>query len=411
MATVIALDVSKGASYYVVYQGEHCLNEGEITHTQEGFQKLKESITQLDEIPEVVFEATGVYSGPVATFCKRNHLTYYELNPLQAKGQLEKETLRSWKTDKHDAHKLAQTHWNNTRIQTTPASLRYKELRDLSRFYQEVTEEISRINMHLHNTIQLTFPELELFLTNRLTPYALTLIQLYPHPEMVLVHSKTTIKNRVMQSTPKKISENRAKNKAGDIRMYAQNSYPAVPVADIHVQKTQYYAGLLQELLSQKEELTKQMIDTAKKLDEFKLFDSFPGIGELSAAQLIGELGDLRRFSTSKKANAYLGIDIRRYQSGKYFGQDHINKRGNPKGRKILFFIVRNMIRAQHAAPNHIVDYYYYLKKQPVPKKDKVAIVACMNKLLKCLHAMVSNGTLYDYSYHTVSRTINLSEV
>ncbi len=33
------------------------------------------------------------------------------------------------------------------------------------------------------------------------------------------------------------------------------------------------------------------------------------------------------------------------------------------------------MIRQQKAAPNHIVDYYYKLKKQPIPKKDKVATV------------------------------------
>lgn len=135
------------------------------------------------------------------------------------------------------------------------------------------------------------------------------------------------------------------------------------------------------------------------QLGEFKVITSFPGIGELSAAQLLGEIGDIRRFRDSKKINAYVGIDIRRYQSGQYTGQDHINKRGNPKGRKILFFIVRNMIKTQHSAPNHIVDYYYKLKRQPVPKKDKVAVVACMNKLLKCLHSMIFNGVLYDYSY------------
>lgn len=180
---------------------------------------------------------------------------------------------------------------------------------------------------------------------------------------------------------------------------YAEDSYPAVTETDIHVQKTRYYAERLQELLIQKEKLSKKMIEITAQLPESKVISSFPGIGELSTAQLLGELGDLRRFSNNKKVNAYLGIDIRRYQSGKYFGQDHINKRGNPKGRKILFYIVRNMIRAQHAAPNHIVDYYYKLKKQPIPKKDKVATVACMNKLLKCLHAMVRNGTMYDYSY------------
>lgn len=61
------------------------------------------------------------------------------------------------------------------------------------------------------------------------------------------------------------------------------------------------------------------------------------------------------------------------------------------------------MIRQQKSAPNHIVDNYYKLKKQPVSKKDKVATVACMNKLLKCMHSMVRNHTKYDYAY-TVSK-------
>lgn len=107
----------------------------------------------------------------------------------------------------------------------------------------------------------------------------------------------------------------------------------------------------------------------------------------------------MRRFETSNQLNAFVGIDIRRYHSGNYVGKDHINKRGNPKGRKVLFFSIRNMIHQQKAAPNHIVDYYYKLKKQPVPKKDKVAVVACMNKLLKCMHSMVRNYTKYDYAY------------
>jgi transposase len=193
-----------------------------------------------------------------------------------------------------------------------------------------------------------------------------------------------------MNATAKKISDNRARNKAEELIAYAKDSYPAVSETAIPVAKTRYYAEQLQVLLNQKEILAKQMIESAKRLEEFSMIASFPGIGEL---------GDLRRFSDSRKANAYIGIDIRRYQFGKYLAQDHINKRGNPKGRKILFFIIKNMIRAQHSAPNHVVDYYYKLKKQPLPKKEKVAIVACMNKLLKCLHAMVRNGTRYDYSY------------
>lgn len=196
-----------------------------------------------------------------------------------------------------------------------------------------------------------------------------------------------------MKTTPKKTSENYAKEKANQVIEYAQESYPAVSANSIQTQKVQYNSRKLLSLLGEKENISSQMIMESKNLPEFDLMVSLPGIGEI---------GDLSRFSNHKKANAFIGIDIRRYQSGKYAGQDRINKRGNPNGRKILYIIVRNMIHQQKHAPNHIVDYYYKLKKQPNPKKDKVVIVACMNKLLKCIYSMVKNNKKYDYSY-TVS--------
>lgn len=206
----------------------------------------------------------------------------------------------------------------------------------------------------------------------------------------------------MIKSTSKRISENNAKEKASQIKDYAKNSYPAVSADSIQAQKVQYYARQLLHLLETKEQISNQMIEKAKNLKEFELLKSLPRVGAISAALFIGEIGDLSRFSKHKKVNAFIGIDIRRYQSGKYAGQDRINKRGNPKGRKILYLIIQNMIRQQKAAPNHIVDYYYKLKKQPTSKLDKVAIVACMNKLLKCIYSMVRNNTKYDYS-HTVS--------
>lgn len=183
----------------------------------------------------------------------------------------------------------------------------------------------------------------------------------------------------------------------------ASNSYPATTKTSIQVQKVQYYVQKLKELIQSKETLSKELIEQTKPLSEFVLYQSVPGIGEVSAALLIGEIGDIRRFENPKKLNAFVGIDTRRYQSRKYLAQVHINKRGNPKARKILYFTVKNMIRQQAAASNHIVDYYYKLKTQPIPKKDKVATVAYINKLLKCLYSKIENKTKYDYAY-TISK-------
>lgn len=57
------------------------------------------------------------------------------------------------------------------------------------------------------------------------------------------------------------------------------------------------------------------------------------------------------------------------------------------------------MIKQQRWRPNHIVDYYYKLKEPPYSKKHKVATVACINKLIKCLYAMALKGTVYNYQH------------
>ena len=139
------------------------------------------------------------------------------------------------------------------------------------------------------------------------------------------------------------------------------------------------------------------MINLGEQLPELEIISSMPGIGKMTAAQLIGEVGDFTRFDNANQLNAYFGIDLIRYQSGNYIRGDHINKRGNPIARGILFLAVRNMLKQQASAPNHIVDYYYRLKKQPVPKRDKVAVVACMNKTLKCLYSLIKNKHNYIY--------------
>ncbi len=97
MGLVIALDVSMGKSFKVVYDGQTRLSEEEILHNKEGFQALLNEIQHLSEEPILVFESTGIYSQPVETFCQKNQLRYCVLNPLEAKKQLESGTLRNWK--------------------------------------------------------------------------------------------------------------------------------------------------------------------------------------------------------------------------------------------------------------------------------------------------------------------------
>ena len=134
------------------------------------------------------------------------------------------------------------------------------------------------------------------------------------------------------------------------------------------------------------------MVDLSKDRTDFQVLKSFPGIGAPTAVRIIAELGDIRRFKNHKQVNAYAGIDIQRYQSGKLQYQDRINKRGNRRLRKILFFMIMTMISQRKKSQNQIVDYYDQLKKQPQSKHHKVAVIACVNKFLKVAFHLIQHG-------------------
>ncbi|MFE6707655.1 IS110 family transposase [Bacillus thuringiensis] len=399
MKHVIAFDVSMGKSYMVIYNAQkRCVFESEIKHSKPDFKKLQEKIHKLTdetgESPKIVFEATGIYSRQLERFMQNNQYTYCLLNPLEAKIQCD--SLWIHKTDRSDAHRLALTHFTVTRRVSTETDNLFYQLKSLSRLYSELDDELSIIRGRMHKVIQLTFPELERIFTSK-SDLFLNFVQLFPHPDCVLGLSKTIIKNRIRANTNKKISNITAEKKAIQILEIAKICYPAVSQNDVLCDQLKLYARRYQELLHQKESCISKMVYVAKQRAEYDIIRSLPGIGPNTAVRLMAEIGDITRFNNNKQLNAFAGIDIRRFQSGKTFFKDKINKRGNKHLRKLLFLIIQNMIKQRRYGQNHIVEYYDKLKTQPYNKCHKVASIACVKKLLKLLFYLITHNMHYDY--------------
>ncbi|MGF0029010.1 IS110 family transposase, partial [Streptococcus alactolyticus] len=96
-----------------------------------GFTRLLDDLKTVQK-PEIIFEARGVYSRRLQAFLEENGYTYTQLNPLEAKKQLD--SLRVRKTDKIDAETLAISQFVLNRKPTYIQEEVYQELRDLSRF-------------------------------------------------------------------------------------------------------------------------------------------------------------------------------------------------------------------------------------------------------------------------------------
>jgi len=169
----------------------------------------------------------------------------------------------------------------------------YEQMRAITRYYDEIDEKIILLRSRMHAILHLSFPELEQLITPSSAIF-LNIVQLYPHPALLIAHSKTIIKNRLKSNTRKNLSLERAEKKAIVLLEVVGNSYPAVAMSE------------------------------GRK--EYPVLRSFPSIGDTTVCRLIGELGDIRRFKNAKQLNAYVGIDIMRYQSGNTHYRDRINK-------------------------------------------------------------------------------------
>lgn len=399
MPSVIAFDVSMGKSYMVIYNAARtCIFEGEIIHNRPHFEQLNKLIVELirkdGQAPDIVFEATGVYSRQLERFMNDYGFSYSLLNPLESK--LQTASMRIHKTDKSDTHRLAQTHFTNERRTKKRQENYYNQMRALSRYYEELDDERTLVRGRMHSLLQLTFPELEKLFTQK-SELFLNIVQLFPHPDSVKHLSKTVVRNRIIANTDKRLAPKAAEKKAIQLLEAAQDSYPAVDMNDIQCEQLKDYANRYLALLRKQKELIDLMVELSKERKEYRILLSVPGIGENTAVRLIGELGDISRFDNNKQLNAYTGIDIRRFQSGLFFYKDAINKRGNSHLRKILYFTIQNMIRHRRLGNNHFVDYYDKLKTQPYNKCHKVASIACVNKLLKCLFHLITHNLHYDY--------------
>jgi transposase len=61
------------------------------------------------------------------------------------------------------------------------------------------------------------------------------------------------------------------------------------------------------------------------------------GIGELTSVAILAELGDCRRFSSSRQAVRYSGLDVTVYQSGQHRSPGHLSRQGPPVLRWALY--------------------------------------------------------------------------
>jgi len=119
-----------------------------------------------------------------------------------------------------------------------------------------------------------------------------------------------------------------------------------------------------------------------------ELVDTAPGVGLITAITLVAELPELGQLNRQQIA-ALVGVAPLNNDSGKFQGKRRVQG-GRIDVRSVLYMAAASAVRTT-TKPSPIRD--LFLRLQAKGKLYKVAIVACMRKLLIILNTMVKTNT------------------
>jgi transposase len=149
-----------------------------------------------------------------------------------------------------------------------------------------------------------------------------------------------------------------------------------LPLPDAAREQITVSLAMIDAVQAQLAPLTEQLRAYARRQAGCRALQAHYGIGALTAVAVLAELGDARRFHSSREAVRYAGMDITVYQSDKRRAPGHLSRQGPPTLRWALYEAAQTARRT--GSPDH--DYYETAAERLGGNR---ACLAVMRKLLK----------------------------
>ena len=391
----ISLDVSKGTSFYQGFKGidEPITKPKKIEHNLEGFKELlnlKEKIKrEYNEDCIIIFESTGVYHKALQTYLDEHSFKYTIISPLLS-AKVRKSDIRGTKTDAKDCASIAKVFYlKELRIFSKSDEI-YDDLKEKSRYYDFLVDEMKRWKIEFRRILDIIYPGFDKVFNNLYIDYVQEILLEYPHPEMIRHKRLDTIAKFIEKHTCHK--ETFSLKQAKVLKEYAENCASGCSKNSYLVNQFSNVIHTLNSQIKHLDYILDEIIEIAKKLPNFEIIKSVPGIADNLASRILAEIGDIERFNNASQLIAYAGIDPAIYQSGQISGLHlKISKKGNKKLRALLYLAVSCMIKTDRESV--IVD--FYKRKKASGMKPKAALVASMNKLVRIIYSLCKNGCLF----------------
>lgn len=142
---------------------------------------------------------------------------------------------------------------------------------------------------------------------------------------------------------------------------------------------------MMDALEAEEDLLERQLLTVARRQPGCVALQQDYGIGPLTAVALVAELGDTRRFSSSRKAVRFAGLDVTISESdGRRSSRGHLSRQGSPVLRWAMYEAAASAWKT--GSPHH--DFYVAVKARAGSKRARLAVA---RKMLRRAHHVLRN--------------------
>lgn len=333
---------------------------------------------------EIGMEATGHYWLSLYSYLVEKNFTVRVINPIQTDGWRQGIEIRKRKTDIIDSLLIADLLRYGDFVETSLSNEDYLSLRNLSRFRSYLVSSIGDLKRKTIALLDQVFPEYASSFSNIFGKTSKEILSNFSTPSDFEDINSDDL-NTFLESVSKK---NYASKKIDELSKKASSSFGINFCLDSFSLQIKMLIEQISFIQTQVSNVENEIEVLLEKLNS--PITTIPGIGSVNAATILGEIGDIKRFSNPSKLVAYAGLDASISQSGEYESTyNHMSKRGSPYLRRALF---QSALRAEFCDP---VFSDYYQKKISEGKHHLVATNAVARKLCHTIFAVLTKNEPY----------------
>lgn len=357
----------------------------------EAYEKWKhELMNKHDKSRTIVgMEPTGHYWFNFGYSLKKNGTKVVLVNPMHVKRSKEFDDNSPTKNDRKDPKTIAMLVKDGRYLEPYMPEGVYRELRTAIETRERYVKQIIAIDNKVQRWLSIYFPEFKTVFKDWAGQGAIIALKNFATPAKVLAKGiegiaamwKAQIKRAVGTKHAIRLVK-AAETSVGVKEGLKSAEYDLISL----IEEYEFALKKLEATMNLIEELLHQVPNIGELL-------AIKGIGIVTVAGFIAEVGDIGRFEHPKQVQKLAGLNLKENSSGKHKGKSTLSKRGRKRLRRLLFQAVMILV-AKNAEFRQLHLYYTNRVQNPLKKKQSLMAISC--KVIRVFYTLLTKGLIYD---------------